>query len=140
MRWTMPIFALALAIALGAIGPQPVRQPAGPGRAPGHAVTAPLALPSLAGFSLFASAEATTPGRRPPGLPVATHGRRGAEDVGQCAALGRQPARLVGWSDRLGLAPLRRLDQAGPERHAQLRHHPGQPGLTPDLPRQAPKP
>jgi hypothetical protein len=54
MRWTMPIFALALAIALGAISPQPVRQ----GHAHGNVTQ--LALPSLAGFSLFGSAEAMT--------------------------------------------------------------------------------
>ncbi len=49
MRWSMPIFALALAIALGALSPPPVRH----GQAPLPAI-------SLASFSLFSSAEATT--------------------------------------------------------------------------------
>ncbi len=96
MRWTMPIFALALAIALGAIGPQPVRQPAGPGRAPGHAVTAPLALPSLAGFSLFASAEATTLDAARPACPsprTAAAAPRTSDNALLWAAS------LRGWSD-----------------------------------------
>ena len=54
MRWTMPIFALALAIALEAVGPMP-------GTQQGHAAGATrLALPSVANFSLFGSAQATT--------------------------------------------------------------------------------
>ena len=92
MRWTMPIFALALAIALGAIGPQPVRHAGGAG----HAFTAPLALPSLAGFSLFTSAEATTLDGAGPACPA----RRNA------VAAPRMPdnallwaASLRGWSE-----------------------------------------
>jgi len=54
MRWSMPIFALALAIALGAISPQPAWHGLP------HGNVTQVALPSLAGFSLFGRAEAMT--------------------------------------------------------------------------------
>ncbi len=50
MRWTMPIFALALAIALGALSPPPAQ----------HGQARPLPSVSLVNLSLFSSAEATT--------------------------------------------------------------------------------
>jgi hypothetical protein len=50
----MPIFALALAIALGAISPQPAQHRSA------HANVTPVALPSLASFRLFGTAEAMT--------------------------------------------------------------------------------
>ena len=81
MRWTMPVFALALAIALGALGPlhgQPGRAPAGLGGF------------SLGGFSLFSSAGAST-------LPRLPACQQAVAPQGNQALLGA--ASLRGWAE-----------------------------------------
>ena len=93
MRWTMPIFALALAIALGAISPQPVRHAGTPGHAAGLAQ--PM-LPSLASLSLFASAGAATLADTRPSCPAARPAVRAGKAPDNAMLWA---ASLRGWSD-----------------------------------------
>jgi hypothetical protein len=87
MRWTMPIFALALAIALGAISPMPAAQRTH------HSNVTEMVLPSLAAFSLFSSAEATTLADAR-GYTVCTRPPAAAQDNALLWA-----ASLRGWSE-----------------------------------------